>query len=190
MLMKGADLQQRQASRARDERTVATGRNAMSQTQAGIQGFRWNLWWHLLDCKLCRSIAFPVFVSILAIESIILIPSSLNFCKNELRRLEEKAVATVNAALMIDGQLRPEQLPAQFSGLLRDTQILGLTVLRRNGSILARAGDADFNGFNIETVLRDPHQVARRRILNLSAEQFRDRDLPDCVGRMKTRRPR
>ncbi|OGA46906.1 MAG: hypothetical protein A3F74_03715 [Betaproteobacteria bacterium RIFCSPLOWO2_12_FULL_62_58] len=138
----------------------------MSQTQAGIMDFRWNLWRPLLDCKLCRSIAFSVFVLILAIESIILIPSSLNFYNNELRRLEEKAVATVNAALMIDGQLQPERLQVQVSGLLRDTQILGLSVLRRDGSILSHAGDADFGDFKFEVVLQDPFQIARRRIRN------------------------
>ena len=146
---------------------MAIGRNAASQTDAAAVGFPWNSWRPLLECKLCRSITFSVFVLILAIESVILVPSALIFYSDELRRLEEKAIATVGAALTIDsGSLSPAYLQPRVSRLMRDTQILGLSVLRRDTSILARAGNADFDDFNIEAVLQDPRQVARRRILN------------------------
>ncbi|MBI3067455.1 MAG: EAL domain-containing protein [Betaproteobacteria bacterium] len=154
-------------SRTLGERTMAISRNAASHTHAAVVGFRWNSWRPLLECKLCRSITFSVFLLILAIESIILVPSALNFYNNELRRLEEKAVATVGAVLAVEsGSLRPDHLQPRISGLLRDTRILGLSVLRRDGSILARAGDADFDDFSFEEVLQDPHRVVQRRIRN------------------------
>jgi len=128
---------------------------------------RWNLWRPLIDCRLCRSITFAVFVLILAIESVILVPSALNFYRHELDRLEQKAVAMVGAALMVDGRLpAAAELATRMTRLLQDSEVLGLSVLRGDGALLARAGDAAFEGFHLDAVRRDSQQVARRRVLN------------------------
>lgn len=139
---------------------------AAAQLNATVQPC-WNFWRPLIDCRLCRSITFAVFVLILAIESVILIPSALNFYRHELDRLEQKAVAMVGAALMIDGRSpAADELQARVTKLLQDGEILGLSVLRRDGAALARAGDAAFDGFDLDAVRRDAQEVARRRVLN------------------------
>lgn len=149
-----------------DARAAGADRNTASPAVSPAD-LRWNLLRSLVDCKLCRSITFSVFVSILAIESIILVPSAVGFYRDEFRRLEDKATATITAALAADrGALSREQLQPRLARLLRDTEIVGLSVRQRDGSILARAGDAGFDDFDIDAVLRDSHQVARRRVSN------------------------
>jgi len=56
---------------------MATERMATVRSSVATAQLHWDFWRPLVDCKLCRSTAFPVFMLILAIESIILIPSAL-----------------------------------------------------------------------------------------------------------------
>ncbi|MGQ0523578.1 MAG: putative bifunctional diguanylate cyclase/phosphodiesterase [Betaproteobacteria bacterium] len=110
--------------------------------------------------------AFSVFVLILVIESLILIPSTLGFYRDERRRMEEKVITTAVTALTVENEsMLPENLQRRASAVVRDFPITGLRVFDRYGSTLARAGEADFHDFKADTVLQGRHQILRRHTL-------------------------
>jgi len=118
---------------------------------------------HLRNCRLCKSVTFSVFLLILAIESVILIPSAHNFRNNALLALEQKVTAAVRFGLLSDdASVTPQHLQQQLLKLESDPFILGLAVLRPDGAMLAHSGSDGFRGFVIDDVLRGNRDVLRR----------------------------
>jgi diguanylate cyclase (GGDEF)-like protein len=116
---------------------------------------------HLKNCRLCKSITFMVFLLILAIESLILIPSAYNFRQNALLTIEQKITAAVRFALLADTPYAPRYFQQRLLKLESDPSILGSAVLRPDGTVLARAGRAEFGDFVIDDVLRGNRGVVR-----------------------------
>lgn len=117
---------------------------------------------HLKNCRLCKSITFLVFLLILAIESLILIPSAYNFRQNALLMLEQKVTATVRFALLADTPDTPHYVQQRLLKLESDPSILGLAVLRPDGAMLAHTGSTEFSDFVIDDVLRGNRDAVRR----------------------------
>ncbi len=123
------------------------------------------LWWRTMTaCKLCWSVTFSVFLMILAIESIILVPSALNFQRNELARLEERTIGMVESALRFGHSLQQRsQLQIRVDILMRETPILGISVRQLTGEMLARAGDTEFPDLPLNAAaVGSRHVVAQR----------------------------
>lgn len=120
----------------------------------------------LWDCRLCRSVAFSVFLLILAIESVILIPSAYNFRSNALQLLEQRAM-TVMQSVAPAGEVlaRPREVEQLLRRAQRDNPILALSIRRSDGAILGTIGDADFSDFAIDEVLRGRRDKAGRLTL-------------------------
>lgn len=116
---------------------------------------------HLKNCRLCKSITFTVFLLILAIESLILIPSAYNFRQNALLTIEQKLTAAMRFSLLADTPYTPQYFQQRLLKLESDPSILGSAVLRPDGSVLARAGRAGFGDFAIDDVLRGTRGVVR-----------------------------
>lgn len=129
---------------------------------AGLSPFReWAF--HLRNCRLCKTITFSVFLLILAIESLILIPSAHNFRQETLQRLEQKVTAAVRFDLLsADMPVTPQLIQQRLIRVQSAPSILGLAVLRQDGTQLARTGRAEFSDFAIEDVLHGSRNVLRR----------------------------
>jgi len=123
------------------------------------------LWWRAMTtCKLCWSVTFAVFLMILAIESIILVPSALNFQRNELGRLEERAIGVVDSALRFGhSPQQPFSLQQRIDPLVYETPIVGIRVRQLTGETLARAGDAEFPDLPLNAAATGHRNVVRRR---------------------------
>jgi len=120
---------------------------------AGLSSFQeWVF--HLKNCRLCKSITFSVFLLILAIESLILIPSAYNFRHNALELLEQKVTAAVQLTLLADTPATPQNFQQRLRKLESEPSIRGLAVLQPDGAVLARTGSAGFTDFKIDDVLR------------------------------------
>lgn len=112
---------------------------------------------------MCKVITFSVFLLILAIESLILIPSAHNFRREALQMLEQKVTAAVRFVLLsADAPGTPQYFQQRLLKLESDPPILGLAVLRHDGAVLARAGSAEFTDFMIDDVLRGNRDAVRR----------------------------
>jgi len=104
-----------------------------------------------------------VFLSILAIESIILIPSAYNFKTNAIQLLEQKATTAIHASLLIAGLPNaPDQWAQRLKALEGHESILGLAVIQPDGDLLARAGSVEFSGFDLQALLQGPETAMRR----------------------------
>lgn len=109
----------------------------------------------LWACRLCRSVTYSVFLLILAIESVILIPSALNFRSNAVRMLEQHAAAIMQPLAAFDGLLKkPQELERALRRASAGTQILAASVRRGDGVILAQIGNVDFSDFAIDDVIQ------------------------------------
>lgn len=95
----------------------------------------------LLGCKLCRAVTFSVFLLVLAVESVILVPSARNFEANELERLEAHARSAVRAAIGREDRERPELLVRRVRALVEHPPLLGLAIRDAGGRSLAAAGE-------------------------------------------------
>jgi diguanylate cyclase (GGDEF)-like protein len=116
--------------------------------------------WH---CRLCKSVTFSVFVLILAVESVILVPSAHNFRENALRLLEQHAITLVRSALLVTtGQPRADELRELLQKLIDDRKLLGLRILAGDGATLAYAGDADFADWAFGDLVQDSEGKIRR----------------------------
>ena len=122
-------------------------------------------WWRAMTtCKLCWSVTFSVFLMILAVESVILVPSALNFQRNELMRLEERAIGMVESTLRFGHSPQPRsQLQIGVDTLARETPILGISVRQLTGEMLARAGDAEFQDLPLNGAAMSPRHVVAQR---------------------------
>ena len=118
---------------------------------------------HLRNCRLCKAITFSVFLLILAIESLILIPSAHNFRREALQMLEQKVTAAVQFNLLSgDMPVTLQHIQQRLLRVESDPTILGLAVLRQDGTRLARTGSAEFGDFVIDDVLHGDRNVLRR----------------------------
>ncbi len=117
----------------------------------------------LWQCRLCWSITYSVFLLILAIESVILIPSAYNFKNNALQLMEQEATAAIHATLL--GAPIPdtaEQWVKKLLMLQGRQSILGLAVLRADGSLLGRAGEVEFMRFDLKELLHGNARTLQR----------------------------
>ncbi|MGQ0752124.1 MAG: putative bifunctional diguanylate cyclase/phosphodiesterase [Betaproteobacteria bacterium] len=145
---------------------MALFRSVLSRISAVAGSFENTLWRPLVACRLCRSVAFSVFILILLIESLILIPSTLGFYRDERRRIEEKVITAAVTALSIEsGAMRSADVQRRMLAVVRDPQIVGLRIVDRYGSTLAQVGTADFQDFNTDAVWQGRHRLVRRHLL-------------------------
>ena len=93
----------------------------------------------MVSCKVCLRVAGAVFLLILAVESLILIPSALRFRDQEWLRLAELARATVELPLgeYGTGPMLGERLPLA----LGRQRLTGVTVFNSAGETVARVGE-------------------------------------------------
>ncbi|MBI2289889.1 MAG: hypothetical protein HYU73_06055 [Betaproteobacteria bacterium] len=59
----------------------------------------------LWGCRLCKSVTFSVFVLILAIESIILVPSAYKFRNDALLALEQQTMLAMQPVVLAEEAL-------------------------------------------------------------------------------------
>ncbi|MEW6689391.1 MAG: EAL domain-containing protein [Pseudomonadota bacterium] len=98
----------------------------------------------LFACRMCWKIAAAVFALILAVESVILIPSAQRFERNTLDQLTSHAIVAVEPTLAASGYGAQRDLLA--GGLARSVGqygILGVLVVGSRGETLAAAGASE-----------------------------------------------
>ncbi len=131
------------------------GENSGGLTAATAASYARHTAQRLWSCRLCKSVTFSVFVLILLIESIILVPSAYNFRASALTLLEQHAMTLVHSALLVNSDpARTGDLDLLLGKIVDDRRLLGLAILDRNGTPLARSGDADFRDFAFGGVLQ------------------------------------
>ncbi len=91
-----------------------------------------------LGCRLCWRITGGVFASILAVESLILIPSAMRFEREALRQLGIEAQGAVDAALAMRADAEPETVLRSLVGRLH---VRGLAALRGDGGVAVSEGE-------------------------------------------------
>ncbi len=120
----------------------------------------------LWACRLCKSVTYSVFLLILAVESVILIPSAYNFRNNALRILEHQAMAVMQPVVLAEEILAK---PRELEQLLRKVQpgspILAASIRRADGVTLAQTGDVDFSDFPIDDVVQGRRDKVSRLTL-------------------------
>src|SRR3972149_1820698 len=108
----------------------------------------------LWGCRLCKSVTFSVFVLILAIESVILVPSAYKFRNDALLALEQQTMLAMQPVVLAGEALaKPRELEQLLSKIQRDSSILAASIRNAKGVTLAQAGDADFSDFAIDDVV-------------------------------------
>src|SRR3990172_4559828 len=108
----------------------------------------------LWGCRLCKSVTFSVFVLILAIESIILIPSAHKFRNDALLMLEQQTMLAMQPVVLAEDTLaKPRELEQLLSKIQRDSSILAASIRNAKGVTLAQVGDANFSDFAIDDVV-------------------------------------
>jgi diguanylate cyclase (GGDEF)-like protein len=78
-----------------------------------------------------------VFLLILVVESFILVPSAQRFERSELDRLADRAVITVEPALLVGGGAPPKEI----ASLVGQYGLTGLALYSRDGSPLLQVGE-------------------------------------------------
>ena len=91
----------------------------------------------MFGCRLCWRVTLTVFALILVVESAILVPSAHRFERNELDRLGDRAVITVEPALLLGGNTPP----AEIASLVGQYGLAGLALYSREGLPLLLAGE-------------------------------------------------
>jgi len=100
-----------------------------------------NSWRDLISCRLCWKIAFAVFTLILAVESVILIPSYQRFERSMLRQIADAAIIATEPTLAASGYGTHRELLARgVAKSIGQYGILGALVAGRDSEILAGAG--------------------------------------------------
>lgn len=95
----------------------------------------------LIACRLCGKIALAVFTLILAVESVILVPSYRRFEQNTLRQIADGAIIATEPTLAAStyGAHR-ELLASGVAKSIGQYGILGALVAGRDSEILATSG--------------------------------------------------
>ena len=100
-----------------------------------------NSWRDLIACRLCWKIAFAVFTLILAVESVILVPSYQRFEQNRLRQIADGAIIATEPTLAASGYGTHRPLLARgVANSIGQYGILGVLVAGRDSEILATSG--------------------------------------------------
>jgi phosphoserine phosphatase RsbU/P len=103
---------------------------------------RSNGFFNLPIARLSRRVVLWVFISVVAIEAIILIPSYRNRQMELLRQLKEISAAKITLIQKIDPQpLAPDQLLGQMRTLLAQSVVLGGSLYSSSGSPLGSFGE-------------------------------------------------
>ena len=98
-------------------------------------------WRDLIACRLCWKIALAVFTLIMAVESVILIPSHQRFERNMLRQIADGAIITTEPTLAASGYGTHRELLARgVAKSIGQYGILGALVARGDSEILATSG--------------------------------------------------
>lgn len=105
----------------------------------------------LWNCRLCWTLTRYVFVLILAIESIILIPSTYNFRANALTALEEKAMVAIHAVLPGPMDRDGNDLKQRLSRLQDFGYIKGLDLVAMDGDRITVFGEPPYAGLAMDT---------------------------------------
>jgi signal transduction histidine kinase len=96
----------------------------------------------LSACKLCRRIAFAVFVAILFIEGAILIPSVVNFERDLLKRLELEGFQTVQSVFRLAAKdAQPADLLKAAARQMENSKLRGGALFDRDGKFLGSFGE-------------------------------------------------
>lgn len=96
----------------------------------------------LVSCKLCRRIAFSVFIAIVFIEGAILIPSVLNFERGLLMRLEVEGFQTVQSIFRLSSEnASPEDLLRSAEKQMKNSKLRGGALFSKEGKLLGVFGE-------------------------------------------------
>ncbi|MDJ1179784.1 adenylate/guanylate cyclase domain-containing protein [Roseofilum sp. BLCC_M91] len=98
---------------------------------------------HLLSAQLSRKIASWVFVSLMAIEGIILIPSYYRQERQELRQLEEVSWAIIDSIVRLSylEMDTGSEFYQKVETLTKDSIIVGITIYDRRGKVVFEFGE-------------------------------------------------
>ena len=116
------------------------------------------------SCRLCWRITLVVFGLILAVESVILIPSAARFRDTELERLARAAHITVEPVLLLGRGLASRGiLTRDLAPLVSMYGIESIAVYQRGGQLVTTVGAAPAPGFpgKSHALSRMVQQVAR-----------------------------
>ncbi|MCS6812837.1 MAG: hypothetical protein NZ772_04595, partial [Cyanobacteria bacterium] len=94
--------------------------------------------------KLSRQVILWVFISLVAIETIILIPSAFNRQQELLRQLEEVCIASTTALIPLVKQATSDQAVLELVQTFKpqiNTQLLGGALYKRNGQLVGTFGE-------------------------------------------------
>ncbi len=94
-----------------------------------------------LQCRICRRVALLVFLSIVAIEAAILVPSYRNYERDLLQRLEDTSHAAILAAFNLHGHARHRDLLILGRALTRMTDIRGGALYTAEGDEIGKFGE-------------------------------------------------
>lgn len=95
-----------------------------------------------LRCRLCWSITFAVFLSILAIEALILIPSYRTFHDNLLTGIEEQGLVAARSLFRLTSPVQSEEkLLAQGDALTAGKALKGAALYHADGRIVGVFGE-------------------------------------------------
>ena len=95
-----------------------------------------------LQCRICRRVALLVFLSIVAVEAAILVPSYRNYERDLLQRLEDTGHAAILAAFNLHGHARHRDLLILGQALTRMTGIRGGALYTADGALIGHFGEA------------------------------------------------
>jgi len=97
----------------------------------------------MLGCRLCWKITAGVFLLILAVESVILMPSARRFQQAEFDRISQIAMLAVEPALASPAATVGPQLSHDLARAIDQGRVAGVALFRRDGTVFVRAGDAE-----------------------------------------------
>ncbi len=96
----------------------------------------------LLACRLCWRVTLAVFALILAVESVILVPSARRFEGEQLRRIADEAIIAIEPTLAASGYgANPSALAEGVRNSIGKYGIAGVLVSDSGGATLASAGE-------------------------------------------------
>ncbi len=104
---------------------------------------------NLLNARLSRRIALWVFISIVAVEAMILFPSAYRRDRELIQHLEDVGVATISPLLRLCGsQITAAKIQQVAHQLILESQVVGGQVYTQNGEAIAQFGEAPELKFN------------------------------------------
>ncbi len=139
----------------------------------------------LVGCRICWRIAFTVFLSILAVETAILIPSYDKQEKELLLRLEEEARATAIVGFAINARTSTLDPMANGAVVAGSSRFRGIALYGADGRLIGTSGDAP------ELTLAEARDSQVSRVRRADGERYevlwtaRETGLPvSLIGRL------